>query len=375
MLCVRYVKIKTTNFLPNVMKSTLEIFKNLSPAALIAHALKNKEGVLAANGSLTVETGKRTGRSPKDRFIVNDAITENTVNWGTINQPFEPAKFDKLYDDARAYIMSRPHYLSDVQVGADPMHAVSVEMRTETAWQHLFGRCLFIERHENSVAANRPHWQILNVPGFEPHPKVHGTNSNGCVILNFTRKIVLLCGMRYAGEMKKAMFSVMNFIMPDEEVLPMHCGANVGEDGGVALFFGLSGTGKTTLSADPARYLLGDDEHGWAPKSTFNFEGGCYAKCIDLSKEREPIIWDAIRFGSIMENVVLNPKTLDPDYHDTSKTQNTRAAYPLEFVEKRIHANHAGLPHAVVFLTCDLYCVLTPVAKLSREQAAYYFLS
>jgi phosphoenolpyruvate carboxykinase (ATP) len=355
--------------------SHIQTFRNLAPEALVAHALKNKEGVLAANGALTVETGARTGRSPKDRFIVKDAITESTVEWGAVNQAFDPAKFDKLYDDACAYIATCDHYISDVQVGADPKHAISVEMQTETAWQHLFGRCLFIERSENSVAEGRPHWKILNVPGFEPNPEIHGTNSNGCVILNFTRKIVLLCGMRYAGEMKKAMFSVMNFIMPEEETLPMHCGANVGESGNVALFFGLSGTGKTTLSSDPNRYLLGDDEHGWTPTGTFNFEGGCYAKCIDLSQEREPLIWNAIQFGSIMENVILNPETLEPDYHDTRLTQNTRAAYPLKFIEKRIQANYAGLPNSVVFLTCDLYGVLPPVARLTREQAAYYFLS
>lgn len=326
------------------MNKTTQIFRNLTDSALVAHALNRKEGVLAANGALTVETGARTGRSPKDRFIVKDAITENTVDWGNINQPMAPEVFAKLYDKASTYLAKHDQFISDVQVGAEPNHAVSVEMITETAWQHLFGRNLFISRTENSVAANRPHWQVINLPGLTLDPAVDGTHSEACVVLNFSRKTVLLLGMRYAGEMKKAMFSVMNFIMPDENVLPMHCGSNVGENGDVALFFGLSGTGKTTLSAEPSRYLLGDDEHGWSPEGVFNFEGGCYAKCIDLSKEREPIIWDAIRFGAIMENVILNADNLEPDYTDTSLTQNTRAAYPLKFVEKRIEKNYAGLP-------------------------------
>ena len=355
--------------------TTYQIYKNPTSSFLVAQALAREEGVLAANGALTVETGVRTGRSPKDRFIVKDALTQDTVDWGVVNQPMQPEVFDKIYEKALSYLTQCDHFVSDVQVGADPTYALPVEMITEKAWQHLFGRNLFILRTKHSVAADRPLWQLINVPGLTLDPAVDGTHSEGLVVLNFTRKIVLLCGMRYAGEMKKAMFSVMNFLMPDEEVLPMHCGANVGEDGDVALFFGLSGTGKTTLSAEPSRYLLGDDEHGWSREGAFNFEGGCYAKCIDLSKEREPIIWDAIRFGSIMENVVLNSENLEPDYTNTSLTQNTRAAYPLDFVEKRIVKNHAALPSVVIFLTCDLFGVLPPVAKLTREQAAYYFLS
>ncbi len=355
--------------------NTKTVFRNLSSSELIAHALARHEGRLAANGALTVNTGTRTGRSPKDRFIVKDHLTAEKVAWGPVNQPFEAEAFDQLYTKALDYVNAKDHFVSDMQVGAEPKYALSIEMITETAWQHLFGKNLFVERTKNSIEANRPHWTILNVPGFMPDVLVDKTHSDGCVILSFSRQVVLLCGMRYAGEMKKALFGVMNFLMPDEDVLPMHCGANVGESGNVALFFGLSGTGKTTLSSDPARYLLGDDEHGWSPEGVFNFEGGCYAKCIDLSSEREPIIWNAIRFGTIMENVVLNSTTLQPDYHDSSLTQNTRAAYPLSFVEKRIQKNYAGLPNAVVFLTCDLYGVLPPVALLTREQAAYYFLS
>jgi len=355
--------------------ATYQIYKNPTSSFLIDQALAWKEAVLAANGALAVQTGMRTGRSPKDRFIVKDALTQDTVDWGVVNQPMPSEVFDKIYDKVLNYLAQSDYFISDVQVGADPAYALPVEMITEKAWQHLFGRNLFILRGEHSVAANRPQWQLINVPGLMLDPASDGTHSEGLVVLNFTRKIVLLCGMHYAGEMKTAMFSVMNFLMPDEDVLPMHCGANVGEAGDVALFFGLSGTGKTTLSAEPSRYLLGDDEHGWSKDGVFNFEGGCYAKCIDLSKEREPIIWDAIRSGSIMENVVLNPETLQPDYTNTSLTQNTRAAYPLDFVEKRIIKNHAALPSVVIFLTCDLFGVLPPVAKLTREQAAYYFLS
>jgi phosphoenolpyruvate carboxykinase (ATP) len=353
-----------------------KIFVNLSAAELVNMALARKEGVLAANQALTVTTGARTGRSPKDRFIVKDTVTEKVVDWNAINQAIAAEQFSALWQRAEAYLNQKDcAFVSYLNVGAEKKYSLTVKVVTELAWHNLFTQVLFI-RPETTIQSDQPNqWQILCVPGFKTDPARDGVNSDAAVILNFSERRLLICGTYYAGEMKKGMFSVLNFLLPDEEVLPMHCSANVGKDGKTALFFGLSGTGKTTLSADPARSLIGDDEHGWSKDGVFNFEGGCYAKCIDLSQEREPMIWDAIRYGSIMENVVLDSKSKVPDYSDTSLTQNTRAAYPRDFISPRIDANKAGEPNAVIFLTCDLYGVLPPVARLTREQAAYYFLS
>lgn len=354
----------------------METLIDLSISELISAALQNHEGELAKNQALVVKTGARTGRSPKDRFIVDDAKTHDQVDWNMINQPISDETFDALWQKANHYLESKEKcYVAHLRVGAHEQFGLNVTVTTELAWQCLFANVLFIrEAHANIQDINHE-WNILSVPGFKTDPKQDGVASDAAVILNFTRRAILICGTYYAGEIKKGMFSVLNFLLPRYNILPMHCAANADLEGNTALFFGLSGTGKTTLSADPKRFLIGDDEHGWGEDGIFNFEGGCYAKCIDLSAEREPIIFNAIRYGSVIENVILDPNTKEPNYSNVSLTENTRAAYPRDFIDNRVDDNRGKQPSAVLFLTCDLYGVLPPIAKLTIEQAAYYFLS
>lgn len=350
------------------------IFENLTVEELLEHALKNKEGELAQNGAFNALTGKRTGRSPKDRFIVKDQITTEKVEWGKVNQPMSTETFNVLWSEAVDYLKQHVVYTGHYAVGADSRFEIPVKVITELAWHNLFAHNLFI-RETSAFLEVKDYFTILSAPRAFVDAAKHGLNTEACIVIDFTQRKILIRGTGYAGEMKKAMFTVLNFLLPDQDILPMHCSANAGQAGDTALFFGLSGTGKTTLSADPKRSLIGDDEHGWGKEGVFNFEGGCYAKCIDLSQDKEPMIWKAIQRGAIMENVYLDPTTKVPNYSDDRYTQNTRVAYPRDFIEGCIPDNKGQNPSAVIFLTCDLFGVLPPVAILTHAQAAYHFLS
>jgi len=348
---------------------------NLSPAVLVERALAREEGELAANGAFCASTGVYTGRSPKDKFIVSNEEFASKIWWGENNHPMSPETFEIIRRSLADYLQGRDVYVLDAAAGADPRYRMPIQLITELAWHNLFARQLFLRATESDQTSDRPGFTILCVPHFRTNPKTHGTRSDAAIIIDFKERLVLIAGTQYAGEMKKSIFTILNFILPAEGVLPMHCSANIGAEGDVALFFGLSGTGKTSLSADPDRRLIGDDEHGWGANGVFNFEGGCYAKCINLSKEFEPQIWNAVRFGAVYENVVLDKKTRQPDYADASLTENTRAAYPVDYIDNVVESGMGGHPEAVIFLSADSFGVLPPISKLTTEQAMYYFLS
>jgi phosphoenolpyruvate carboxykinase (ATP) len=348
---------------------------NLPPAVLAEHALARGEGKLAANGAFAATTGVHTGRSPKDKFIVSNAESSAKIWWGENNHPLSPELFEDVRRSVADYLQGRDVYILDAAAGADPRYRMPIQVITEKAWHNLFARQLFLRATENDQTSDRAGFTILCVPNFRMNPKIHGTRSETAIVIDFEERLVLIAGTEYAGEMKKSIFTVLNFILPAQGVLPMHCSANMGATGDVALFFGLSGTGKTSLSADPTRHLIGDDEHGWGDNGVFNFEGGCYAKCINLSQKYEPQIWNAARFGAVYENVVLDEKTRVPDYEDASLTENTRVAYPIDYVDNVVLEGMGGQPQAVIFLSADSFGVLPPISKLTTEQAMYYFLS
>jgi phosphoenolpyruvate carboxykinase (ATP) len=348
------------------------IYWNLSTPELVEHAVRLGEGQLADNGALLTTTGKYTGRTPQDKFIVEDSETRRHVNWGSVNKPFDPDRFDRLYQRLTAYLQGRPLFIRDCLAGADPRYSLRVRVVNTLAWHNLFCKQLLLSPARGE--SGEPEFTMIDAPGFQADPETDGTRTGAFIILNMTRRIVIIGGTEYAGEMKKSVFSLLNYLLPLQGVMPMHCSANVGPGGDVALFFGLSGTGKTTLSADPQRRLIGDDEHGWSDTGVFNFEGGCYAKCIRLSAKSEPQIWAAIRFGTVLENVVAKDGR-HCDFDDESLTENTRAAYPVDFIPGGVIPGVGGHASNVVFLTADAFGVLPPVSKLTTEQAMYYFLS
>ncbi len=350
---------------------------NLEAPELVQAAVRRNEGELAHMGPFVAVTSPHTGRSPNDKFIVKESSTEGDVDWGKVNQPLSEAHFDALLKDVRAYLDGLDElFVEDLYCGADAAYRLSCRYVTPNAWHANFVRNMFIRPELAELATFAPNFSILHAPEMQADPAKHGTRSGTFIVLHLSKRMILIGGTRYAGELKKAMFTVMNYLLPKQGVLSMHCSANIGKDGDTALFFGLSGTGKTTLSADPERGLIGDDEHGWSENGTFNFEGGCYAKVINLSKEHEPDIYATTEmFGTILENVVLEPGTKKVDFASQAITENTRASYPLHYIRNHVPSGRGNHPQHVVFLTADAFGVLPPVAKLTPEQAMYYFLS
>lgn len=350
---------------------------NLSRSELVEESLLNREGVLTAEGALMCDTGTFTGRSPKDKFVVEDSETKDTVWWGKVNQPISEAHFDGIYEKMKSFIKDKKVYVREANAGADKTYRLKLRVINTMAWHNLFCYNMFITPEKYKVETFEPEFTILCVPEFEADPATDGTRSTNFAIVNFKKKMILIGGTSYSGEMKKGIFSVLNYLLPHKHnVLAMHCSANMGKKyHDTAIFFGLSGTGKTTLSADPDRLLIGDDEHGWSEKNVFNFEGGCYAKVVGLTEEKEPDIFRAIRYGAIVENTRFHPNTRNIDYDNISVTENTRVSYPLYHIDNAVEPSIGGIPKNIFFLTCDAFGVIPPIQRLSKAQAMYHFIS
>jgi phosphoenolpyruvate carboxykinase (ATP) len=352
------------------------VFWNLSTPALYEEAIKRDEAIMSHLGPLVVRTGQFTGRSPNDKFVVDEPSTHDTIWWGKVNRPFAPDRFEELHRRMASYLQGKDVFVQDCYAGADPKYRLPVRIITQYAWHNLFIRNMFIQAKPEELTDFQPGFVVIDCPGFHAFPEIDGTRTDVFILVDFAKKLVLIGGTEYAGEMKKSVFTAMNYFLPFANVMPMHCSANVGPDGDVAIFFGLSGTGKTTLSADPKRKLIGDDEHGWSDDGVFNFEGGCYAKVIRLSAENEPEIYQTTRrFGTILENVGINTGTRRLDLDDASLTENTRAAYPISHIPNAVRTGYAGHPQNVIFLAADAFGVLPPVSRLTAPQAMYHFLS
>ncbi len=348
----------------------------LSVPQLVEKATSRGEAVLTSTGAVKAETGKYTGRSPQDKYIVDEPISRDKIDWGSVNQPISTEKFESLYKKVMSFLKEQNElFVFKGYAGADKESRLGIQVINEYAWHNLFAHQLFIRPSAEELVDHKSEFTVISAPNFKADPTVDGTNSETFIIVSMEKRIVLIGGTEYAGEMKKSIFSIMNYLLPEANILPMHCSANVGEQGDVTLFFGLSGTGKTTLSADAGRKLIGDDEHGWSDNGVFNIEGGCYAKCIDLTRENEPQIFDAIKFGTVLENVVVDSTTREADYSDNSLTENTRAAYPIQYIDNIVDPSVAGHPNTIIFLTADAFGVLPPISKLTKEQAMYHFLS
>jgi phosphoenolpyruvate carboxykinase (ATP) len=359
------------------IRTDAELFWNLSTAPLVEQAVSRGEGLLSKDGPIVVKTGRHTGRSAQDRFVVRDEITENVVWWGKSNKPMDPAKFDQLHADFLRALADKPSlFVADLFGGSQPEHRVNVRVINEYAWHNLFIRTMLVRPEVAELASFVPDYTIIDLPSFRADPDRHGCRTETVIAVNLTKKLILIGGTEYGGEMKKSVFGLLNFLLPEQGIMPMHCSANIGPNGDTAIFFGLSGTGKTTLSADPNRTLIGDDEHGWSDTAVFNFEGGCYAKMIRLSAEAEPEIFATTkRFGTVLENVVMDPETRELDLDDNSLAENSRGAYPIKFIPNASERNMGPLPKNIVMLTADAFGVLPPIARLTPDQAMFHFLS